>query len=208
MAKPKRVEITGDNIIVHMDDNTRFYGAAMPGQGWIINGGASAVPDPDPGDGGGGTPTPGDGKWQWPFQYSKYVFTSGPIAPLTQFGMRKNPVTGVYRLHAGLDFGAGGIAGMAIPAACAGTVVESAYNAGMGNHVWINHDGGFQTRYFHMVRTPDVKAGDKVTRGQKLGNVGSTGNSTGPHLHWETHTTPGTPVNPRDFMKARGVPES
>lgn len=147
------------------------------------------------------------GAWQWPFKYSQWVILTGPIAPLAQYGMRVNPVTGVRRLHAGLDFGVGGINGKPIPAAAAGTVTEAGYNGAMGNHVIIDHGNGFVTRYFHMIATPSVVAGQKVTKGQTLGNVGSTGLSTGPHLHWETIVN-GQPQNPRDFMKARGVPES
>lgn len=144
-----------------------------------------------------------DGTWQWPFKYSEYVLST----PLAQYGMRRNPATGVYTMHWGLDFGGGGIAGKPIPCAAAGKVVEAGFNSAMGNHVVVDHPGGFRTRYFHMVTTPSVSAGDNVTKGQTLGNVGSTGQSTGEHLHWETYTN-GEHNNPRDFMKARGVPES
>lgn len=147
----------------------------------------------------------GDGAaWQWPFQYSRYVIQSDPLA---QFGWRIHPIYHTRKLHMGLDFGAGGIAGLAIPAASAGTVIESGYNGTMGNHVILSHTGNFLTRYFHMVRTPDVSTGQKVTKGQKLGNVGATGAATGAHLHWETWEN-GAAVNPRDFMKRRGTPES
>lgn len=145
----------------------------------------------------------GSATWQWPFQYSKWVLAT----PLAQFGMRVDPANGVYRLHAGLDFGAGGINGMPIPCASAGTVAEAAYNAYQGNHVLVNHAGGFATWYFHMNAAPLVATGQTVTKGQILGHVGATGLVTGPHLHWETHVN-GTPINPRDFMKQRGVPES
>lgn len=144
-----------------------------------------------------------DGTWQWPFQYSVYVLST----PLAQYGMRVNPVTGAYTMHWGLDFGGGGIAGKPIPCAADGRVVEANFNSAMGNHVVVDHPGGFRTRYFHMVSAPAVSAGQSVTKGQTLGNVGSTGNSTGAHLHWETYTN-GEHNNPRDFMKARGVPES
>jgi hypothetical protein len=150
---------------------------------------------------GGGSS--GSATWRWPFQYSRWV-TSDPLA---QYGMRLDPVTHVYQLHAGLDFGAGGIAGLNIPAACAGTVSQSGYNSAQGNHVLLSHANNFQTAYFHMRDTPSVFVGQTVKIGQTLGVVGSTGQATGPHLHWETHTN-GTPSNPRDFMRARGVPES
>jgi murein DD-endopeptidase MepM/ murein hydrolase activator NlpD len=198
-------------LLVVMDDGTIYTTYSATGSDWVVTANAGKKdpvvdPKPDPGD-GGGTPDPTPGDWQWPFQYSRYVFQTGPYASLAQFGYRIHPITGVKKLHMGLDFGAGGIAGMAIPAASGGTVVEANYNGAMGNHVIIDHAGGFRTRYFHMVATPDVRAGQTVTKGQKLGNVGSTGLSTGPHLHWETFEG-GQVVDPRGFMKRRGAPES
>jgi hypothetical protein len=146
------------------------------------------------------------GTWRWPFKYSQYVLDT----PLAQYGMRYNPGninTGVYRLHAGLDFGAGGIAGMDIPCASDGTVSSVGPLDARGNNVSVVHAGGLQTDYFHMRDTPSVVVGQKVKMGDKLGVVGSTGNVTGPHLHWQTRVN-GETMNPRDFMKARGVPES
>ncbi|QXG07820.1 hypothetical protein [Curtobacterium phage Reje] len=206
MADPTRIQQVGDQLLVTFDDGSTTFAFPTTSQTWLIKEPEKEAPTPDPKPDPGGEPD--DGSWQWPFKYSQYVIQTGYWAPLAQYGMRVNPVSGVYRLHAGLDFGGAGITGLPIPAAAAGTVAAAGYNAGMGNHVWINHAGGFQTRYFHMVTTPKVATGAKVTKGQILGNVGSTGNSTGAHLHWETHTTPGVTVNPRDFMKARGVPES
>jgi murein DD-endopeptidase MepM/ murein hydrolase activator NlpD len=143
----------------------------------------------------------GDG-WAWPFQYSRYVLSD----PRAQFGMRVNPVTGLTALHKGLDFGGAGIAGQDIPAACAGTVTVNNFDT-RGNNVTVDHGNGLATNYFHMRDAPSVNTGDRVAQGQKLGVVGTTGNSTGEHLHWETIVN-GEAVNPRDFMKARGVPES
>lgn len=143
------------------------------------------------------------GDWQWPFQYSQFVLSD----PRAQFGMRVNPVTGVYTLHRGLDFGAGGINGRDVKAAHAGTVTVPPKDA-RGNNVSIAHGNGWETHYFHMQdNSIVVQTGDTVEAGAKLGKVGSTGNSTGAHLHWETIEN-GEAVNPRDFMKARGNPES
>lgn len=203
MAKVTRVEQVGDNLIVHMDDGTRTFAYATPGQNWVVG----APGAPSSGGSSGSTPPAGDGTWQWPFQYSRWVIQTGVYATLAQFGPRTDPFTGKYSVHEGLDFGAAGIGGQAIPAASAGTVIDASYNGAQGNHVHLKHDGGFETWYFHMVRLPNVKNGDVVTKGQKLGNVGSTGWSTGNHLHFETHVN-GVPVNPRQFMKDRGEPES
>lgn len=154
----------------------------------------------------------GSGEWQWPFQYSKWVIQTGTNGYLAQFNMaRKSPVTGVVRPHTGLDFGAGGINGQPIPSAHAGTVEMSASVAapyfGYGAAILIRHPDGTACLYAHRPRK-ELNVGDKVTKGQIIGHVGQSGQSTGPHLHWETWEKNGTKVNPRDFMKARGAPES
>ena len=123
---------------------------------------------------------------------------------------RKNPVTGIVSRHEGLDFGVGGIAGMPIPSAHAGVVEISASASapyfGYGAAILIRHPDGTACLYAH--RTQKVlNVGDRVTKGQIIGNVGSTGRSTGPHLHWETWEKGNVKVDPRQFMKARGAPE-
>jgi len=177
----------------------RVQGSAFPARYDVVVPVAKAIIDALVTSGGASD----DGTWQWPFKYSEYVLS----IPEAQYGVRVHPITGVKKMHYGLDFGAGGIAGKPIPCASDGKVVEANFNSAMGNHVIVDHPGGFRTRYFHMVTTPSVSAGQSVTKGQTLGNVGSTGLSNGPHLHWETLTN-GEWNNPRDFMKARGVPES
>jgi hypothetical protein len=117
------------------------------------------------------------------------------------YGMRKNPVTGVTKLHAGTDIGAP--SGAPIWAASTGTVTFSAFDSGGGNMVKIAHAGGIETWYLHMTAR-HVAAGATVAAGQQIGTVGSTGNSTGPHLHFETRVN-GAPQNPVPFMTARGV---
>jgi murein DD-endopeptidase len=160
-----------------------------------------------PGGGDTGPSDGGDGSWMWPLSYSKYVIKTGLLGQQAQFGMRTNPVTGAYKLHAGLDFGGAGVGGLPVPAACAGTVKVNAKDA-RGNNVTIDHGNGWKTNYFHMRDgSISVTTGQQVNKGDKLGLVGTTGSSTGQHLHWETIEN-GQPVNPRDFMKARGVPEA
>lgn len=205
------IEVIGNSLAVVFDDGRKFMAHPIPGNRWIMAQQVTTegeTPDPGPpGNPGGGEDT-SPGEWRWPFQYTRHVFQTGDNARLAQFGMRVNPVSGVYRLHAGLDFGAGGIGGMDIPCAKDGTVIHADYSSGEGNSVHVDHGAGFTTRYFHMRNnTMTVAVGDTVTKGQKLGSVGTTGNSTGEHLHWETRVN-GEPVNPRDFMRERGVPES
>ncbi|MEU7994929.1 M23 family metallopeptidase [Micromonospora sp. NPDC049060] len=85
--------------------------------------------------------------------------------------------------HYGVDVAGNG--GMAIGAAYPGTVAFAGWTSGGGNSVTLSHAGGYQTRYLHMVQPASVALGQQVGQGQVLGYVGSTGNSTGPHLHFE-----------------------
>lgn len=108
------------------------------------------------------------------------------------FGMRRHPVLGYSRLHAGVDFGAA--YGSPIYAVSDGTVGFAGWHGGHGNYVRLNHPGGFGTGYAHMSRIA-VGSGTQVRAGQVIGYVGSTGLSTGPHLHYELYRG-GTTVNP------------
>jgi TP901 family phage tail tape measure protein len=112
------------------------------------------------------------------------------------FGMRTNPVTGVHKLHAGHDFAAP--TGTGIAAADDGKVTFAGWDAGGGNMIRINHGGGFDTWYLHMSRMM-ARTGQSVGSGQKIGEVGSTGNSTGPHLHFETRFG-GVPRDPLKWL--------
>ena len=113
---------------------------------------------------------------------------SGPIT--SGFGMRWGS------MHTGIDIGAG--YGASISAAEAGTVILADYNGGYGNCVVIDHGGGFSTLYGHMSNI-EVSEGERVDQGDLLGEVGSTGNSTGPHLHFETRVG-GEAQNPMRYL--------
>lgn len=134
---------------------------------------------------GSGGPMGGD--FDWPFDLS--LVTS-------EFGMRVHPVTGVETMHNGIDFG--GPAGVAIPAASRGTVIAVGTDGGRGNYVVLSHPNNVETHYFHMQSTPPVSMNQVVSKGYTLGQIGSTGLSTAPHLHFEVHVN-GTPINPRSF---------
>lgn len=109
-------------------------------------------------------------------------------------GGRKHPVLGYTRAHKGVDFRAP--TGTPIPAAGAGRVVARSYNRGHGNYVKIRHNGTFETLYAHMSRfAKSVNVGTTVRQGQIIGYAGSTGLSTGPHLHYEIIKN-GKHVNP------------
>ena len=113
------------------------------------------------------------------------------------FGYRSDPIAGSPAFHAGLDFK--GPTGAPIYSAAKGKVTFVGRRPGYGNCVEINHGNGLRTRYAHMsaFRT---RPGALVTAGQVIGAVGSTGRSTGPHLHFEVRLH-GRPVNPRPFLE-------
>lgn len=110
----------------------------------------------------------------------------------SSFGMRYHPILHITRLHAGVDFGAP--VGSTIHAAADGVVISARQMRGYGNVVIVDHGGGISTVYAHCSRFM-VGAGQRVTRGQPIAAVGSTGLSTGPHLHFEVRVN-GRPVNP------------
>lgn len=126
---------------------------------------------------------------------------SQPVWPLkprisSKFGMRKDPITSETRLHSGVDIAAE--RGTEIKAAMPGKVVMSCKMPDYGNVVAVDHGKGIVTIYAHNEKNM-VKAGDQVKRGDVIGRVGSTGRSTGPHLHFEVRKN-GTKVNPMEFM--------
>ena len=114
------------------------------------------------------------------------------------FGYRSDPFTGGAAFHAGLDFR--GPIGAPIYAAAAGTVSYAGVRAGYGNCVEVSHGNGLLTRYAHMSRI-ESHVGQAVKPGEVIGRIGSTGRSTGPHLHFEVRIND-QPVNPRPFLEA------
>jgi murein DD-endopeptidase MepM/ murein hydrolase activator NlpD len=118
----------------------------------------------------------------------------------SSFGWRIDPITGRSALHTGLDFQAD--PGTPILAAAGGVVVIQEYHPAYGNMVEIDHGNNLITRYAHASATY-VKKGDLVKRGQKIAAVGSTGRSTGPHLHFEV-LADGSPQDPQKFLVTGG----
>lgn len=109
------------------------------------------------------------------------------------YGYRHHPILGRRKLHTGIDFAAS--SGTPIYAAAGGVVISSGYRNGYGNTVIIDHGGGIATLYGHCSRLY-VSSGQKVGKGSRIAAVGSTGMSTGPHLHFEVRVN-GSPVDPR-----------
>ena len=114
------------------------------------------------------------------------------------FGYRSDPFTGGGAMHAGLDFK--GPVGTPILAAAKGKVVLAGFNGGYGNTIEIRHANGLVTRYAHLSGL-NVRRGQMVDRGVQIGRMGSTGRSTGSHLHFEVRLN-GQAINPRKFLEA------
>jgi murein DD-endopeptidase MepM/ murein hydrolase activator NlpD len=114
------------------------------------------------------------------------------------YGWRNDPISGVRRYHAALDLASP--TGTPIKAAMDGRVVTLGFNSVYGNYIILSHNNGFQTLYAHMNAT-SVRQGAYVQQGAKIGEVGSTGYSTGPHLHFAVFKN-GKAVNPLEFLNS------
>ena len=137
-------------------------------------------------DGGGYVMQNFGGGMIWPI--------SGPIT--SEFGWRTHPIFGSQRFHSGLDIG--GDYGMPIHAAASGVVIEAGWIGGYGNTVMIEHGSGIVTLYGHN-ESLNVSVGQQVNQGDVIAYCGSTGNSTGPHCHFEVRLG-GEPVSPWDYL--------
>lgn len=127
---------------------------------------------------------------------SGWPIESGWVSSL--FGVRTDPFTGRLTQHTGIDFAAR--AGADVVAVAAGIVSEAGVRDGYGKLVEINHGNGYATRYAHSSRLL-VKVGDRVNKGQAIATVGSSGRSTGPHVHFEVLFN-GALVNPQQYIQA------
>jgi murein DD-endopeptidase MepM/ murein hydrolase activator NlpD len=121
----------------------------------------------------------------------RFRWTSG-------FGYRRDPKNGGNRMHNGTDMA--GAYGTPIFATADGVVKEAGWDSGFGRKVTIRHDFGVETVYAHLSDI-SVDVGQRVSRGDRIGDMGNSGRSTGTHLHYEVHLN-GTPVNPMTFIKA------
>jgi len=117
----------------------------------------------------------------------------------SRFGRRVDPITGAMAWHAGLDFA--GVEGADVIAVASGVVVFADVRSGYGQMIELNHGGGYKTRYGHH-KSLFVEAGDVVKRGQVIGSIGSTGRSTGPHVHFEVLKN-GKKVDPKRYVARR-----
>jgi len=122
----------------------------------------------------------------------------GEIDETSPFGIRMDPFVHEAAMHTGIDFR--GDIGEPVHATAAGTVATAGWSGGYGKMVEIDHGNGLATRYGHLSEI-DVAVGGKVRIGQIIGRIGSTGRSTGPHLHYETRLN-GEAINPQKFLDA------
>ncbi|NLT13026.1 MAG: peptidoglycan DD-metalloendopeptidase family protein [Clostridiales bacterium] len=129
----------------------------------------------------------GTGSFIWPTPSSSKV--------TSRYGNRWHPIFKAYRMHSGIDIGAKH--GASVMAADGGVVIISEYSSSYGHYIVISHGNGMTSLYAHLSKRL-VKEGDKVTQGQKIGLIGSTGNSTGPHLHYEISKN-GSRINPLTY---------
>lgn len=116
----------------------------------------------------------------------------------SEFGFRRDPKTGGRRMHSGVDFAAG--SGTPLYATADGVVTHAGWGSGYGRLIKIKHEFGIETRYAHLSKMR-VKVGQRVSRGQRIGDMGASGRVTGVHLHYEVRVG-GKPVNPMIFIKA------
>lgn len=151
---------------------------------------ASGLSDNDIGDDEDWEPTPPVYTGQFCFPAPSYTRVSD------DYGNRIHPILGVKQFHNGIDFAAPG--GSPILAAQSGTVIAASYSSTMGNYIMINHGGGVITIYMH-ASALYVSAGQPVTKGQKIAAVGTTGRSTGNHLHFSVRVN-GSYVSPWSYL--------
>lgn len=175
MADPHSVSRNGNELLILMDDGTKHRALQLPSDMWLVGGKPDPV-NPDP-------PPPTGARFDWPFDSRPYD-QGGTV--IYEYGPRWG------RLHAGMDMAHREASnGAIIKAASSGTVWKVATtgnHGGYGNVVILDHGQGLFTLYAHMQNGSFmVSQGQTVTKGQGLGRVGSTGQSQGPHLHFETH---------------------
>lgn len=158
--------------------------------------------DPDTGE---ETEQPSTGNFIWPVPSVHRI--SSP------FGPRKAPAPGASTFHKGIDIPGGGVSGKSVIASDSGKVViaKTGYNGGRGNYIVIDHGNKKGSLYQHL-QSFSVKVGQTVNQGQEIAKMGSTGVSTGPHLHFEIHEcfsgTKGTPVNPQKYVSPNSKSKS
>ncbi len=142
--------------------------------------------------GGSMSSTVSSGGWAWPVPYSSCYITS-------PYGYRSDPISGQYKFHSGVDISMPNARGKNLVAVKDGTVIRAVHSgSGYGNYVMIDHGGGYVSLYGHC-NSLAVSVGDRVKRGQVVAYIGSSGYSTGPHVHFEIRLN-GEKKNPLNYI--------
>ena len=187
------VQAIGNSLNIVSSNNN--YAIAYPTNGNIfivdstnftIGGGTT------PPGGTGGTGTVND--WEWPMDTSRWMISS-------PYGPRTSPYVG---FHYGIDITGSGVTGVPVWAVSAGTVITNTYNSRAGYWVMLSHPDGTRTQYMHFPTYGPVPVGTNVVKGQLIGHVGASGDSTGAHLHFQTQDTSNIAMDPILYMRARG----
>ncbi len=130
--------------------------------------------------------------WVWPVPYSNSYVTS-------PYGYRRDPISGAYKFHAGIDISMPSAMGKKLVAVKSGTVIRTVRsNSGYGNYVMVDHGGGYVSLYAHC-KSLAVSNGQRVAQGQVIAYIGTSGYSTGPHVHFEIRKN-GEKVNPANYV--------
>lgn len=177
-SSPARTIDRGETEIVSLPERTvvREVAAPRPSRTLVAVNATAGPPDEDREVVLAAAPASSSGeRWAIPMEEPRIT---------SQFGPRIDPITGQRgRMHRGTDFGA--VTGTPVYATASGEVVLGGWcDGGTGNCVVIDHAAGWRSQYFHLSDV-DVRSGERVEQGQKIGEVGSTGRSTGPHLHFQ-----------------------
>lgn len=126
-----------------------------------------------------------------------YAGIENQVTVSSEFGNRIHPIYQTSRLHAGIDFSTGG-RNLPIYAVENGVVTGSGFHHSAGNYVEITHSDTLKTRYLHLAQPTPLQIGQNIEKGDNIGITGTTGSSTGIHLHYEIHQN-GQPINPRNY---------
>ena len=153
---------------------------------------AQEASKPSSGSSSGSSQAANSKGWIWPVPYSNSYITS-------PYGYRNDPISGAYKFHSGIDISMPNAMGKNLVAVKSGTVIRTIYsNSGYGNYVMIDHGGGYVSLYGHC-KSLAVSNGQRVSQGQVIAYIGTSGYSTGPHVHFEIRLN-GEKMNPSNYV--------
>lgn len=185
----KLKELNAQTYQLQVDINT--YNEKMDKLDWEIEAFIKEQQASKPNNGGSSSVVSGKG-WVWPVPYSSSYITS-------PYGYRTDPISGAYKFHSGIDISMPNAMGKNLVAVKPGTVILAKYtSSGYGNYIMIDHGGGYVSLYGHC-KSLNASVGDYVNQGQVIAYIGSSGYSTGPHVHFEIRYN-GEKMNPLNYV--------